>query len=166
MDVSYLHKSYDVKYRKCLVSIMLMNLISKNRIWMKVLTYVTVTTSRMLHYSKSKGKGKVHPRTGHEGPEGEKVCSSTLPSTSALDGGGWSMPRPSCFTPRKTQYPLCRRLGGPQGQSGRVWKISPPPGFDPQTVQPVTSRYTDCTIPAHCYIIVVKVNYMNILFFL
>jgi len=37
-----------------------------------------------------KGKGKVHPRTGHEGPEGEQMYSSTLPSTSELDGGGWS----------------------------------------------------------------------------
>jgi len=36
-----------------------------------------------------KGKGKVHPRTGHEGPEGEQIYSSTLPSTSALDVGGW-----------------------------------------------------------------------------
>jgi hypothetical protein len=38
---------------------------------------------------------------------------------------------------------LYRRLGGPQGRSGRVRKISPPPGFDPQTVQPVASRCTD-----------------------
>ena len=30
-------------------------------------------------------------------------------------------------------------------------KASPPPRFDPRTVQPVTSRYTDCAIPApHC----------------
>jgi len=36
--------------------------------------------------------------------------------TSALDGGGWSKPRPSHFTPRKeTRFPLCRRRGGPQG---------------------------------------------------
>ena len=42
-----------------------------------------------------------------------------------------------------TRYPLYRRLGGPQGRSGRVRKISPPPGFDPRTVQPVASRYTD-----------------------
>ena len=28
-------------------------------------------------------------------------------------------------------------------------KISPPPVFDPQTVQSVASRYTDCGIPAH-----------------
>ena len=41
------------------------------------------------------------------------------------------------------QYPLYRRLGGSQGRSGQMRKISPPPGFDPRTVQPVASRYTD-----------------------
>ena len=30
---------------------------------------------------------KGHPRTSHEDPEGEQMYSSTLPSTSALDGG-------------------------------------------------------------------------------
>jgi len=40
-------------------------------------------------------------------------------------------------------YPLYRVLGGPQGRSGRVRKISPPPGFDPRTVKPTASRYTD-----------------------
>ena len=69
---------------------------------------------------------------------------AVLSLTSALDGGGWSTPRPGRFTPGKeTRYPLYRRLGGPQGRSGRVRKISPTPGFDPQTVQPVASRYTD-----------------------
>jgi len=29
------------------------------------------------------------------------------------------------------------------GRSGQVRKISPPPGFDPRTVQPIGSRYTD-----------------------
>jgi hypothetical protein len=66
----------------------------------------------------------VHPRTGHEGPEREYRYSSTLSLTSALDGGGWSTPHPSRITPRKkTRYPLYRRLGGPQGRSGRVRKI-------------------------------------------
>ena len=41
------------------------------------------------------------------------------------------------------------RLCGPQGRSGRVRKISPPPGFDPWTIQPVASRYTGYAIPAH-----------------
>jgi len=34
------------------------------------------------------GKGKIHPRTGHKGPEGEQRCSSTLSLNSALDGDG------------------------------------------------------------------------------
>jgi hypothetical protein len=34
-------------------------------------------------------------------------------------------------------------LGGPQSQSGQVRKISPPPEFDPQTVQPIVGRYTN-----------------------
>jgi hypothetical protein len=60
------------------------------------------------------------------------------------------MPCPSHFYPKKeTQYPLYRGLGGPQGQSRWVPKISLPPAFDPQTIQPVVSRYTTYTIPAH-----------------
>ena len=55
---------------------------------------------------------------------------------------------PAALPPEKTRYPLYRKLGGPQGQSGRMRKISPPPGFDPRTVQPVASRYTDWTIAA------------------
>jgi hypothetical protein len=55
----------------------------------------------------------------------------------------------AALSPGKTRYPLYRRLGGPQSRSGRVQKISDPPGFDPRTVQPVTSRYTDWAIPAH-----------------
>jgi len=41
-----------------------------------------------------------------------------------------------------------RRLGGPKGRSGQVRKISPPPGFDSQTFQPVVSRYTNYAIMA------------------
>ena len=52
---------------------------------------------------------------------------------------------PAALPPGKTRYPLYRRLGGPQGRSGRVQKISPAPGFDPRTVHPVASRYTDFT---------------------
>jgi hypothetical protein len=56
---------------------------------------------------------------------------------------------PAALPPGKTRYPLYRRLGGPQGRSRRVQKILPPPGFDPRTVRPVASLYTDCAIPAH-----------------
>ena len=52
------------------------------------------------------GEGKGHPRTGHEGPEEEKMYSSTLSLTLALDGGGWSMSHPGRFTPRKDPVPI------------------------------------------------------------
>ena len=62
--------------------------------------------------------------------------------TSVLHEGVWSMSRPDRLPPGKeTRYPLYR-LGGPHGRSGRLRNISPPPGFDPRTVQPVASRYT------------------------
>jgi hypothetical protein len=56
---------------------------------------------------------------------------------------------PDALPPGMTRYPLYRRLGRPQGRSGRVLKTSPPPGFDPRTVQLIASRYTDYAIPAH-----------------
>ena len=71
--------------------------------------------------------------------------------TAALKEGEGSASRPCRTLPAgETLYPLYRRLGGPQGRSGQVRKISPPPGFDPRTVQPVGSRYTDyATRPTH-----------------
>ena len=55
-------------------------------------------------------KGKGHPRTGHEDPEGEQMYSSTLPSTSTLDGDAWSRPRHGRFTPEKR--PGTHYIGG------------------------------------------------------
>jgi hypothetical protein len=57
-------------------------------------------------------------------------------------------PRSGRFTPLKeTWYILYRRLNGPQGRFRRVQKLSLPPEFDPQTVQPVVIRYTDNSVP-------------------
>ena len=91
-----------------------------------------------------KGKGKALPRTGYEGPEGEQMYSSTLPTTSALDGGGWSAPRPGRFTPWGRPGTHC--IGGwvgPRADLDGCRKSRPPPGFDPRTVQPVANRHTD-----------------------
>jgi hypothetical protein len=55
----------------------------------------------------------------------------------------------AALPPERTRYPLYGRLGGPHGRSGRVRNILPPSGFDPRTVQPVASRYTDWAIPAY-----------------
>ena len=60
-------------------------------------------------------------------------------------GAGGQRHAPVALPPGKTWYP------GRQGRSGRVRKTSPPPGFDPRTVQPVASRYTDWAIPAHLF---------------
>ena len=105
-----------------------------------------VTSHRLLGMGSMgtiKGKGKFHPKTGHESPEREQIYISTLPSTSALDGVGDQRHFPAALAPGKTRYPLYRRLGGPQGPSGQVRKVSPPPGCYPCTVQLVACRYTD-----------------------
>jgi hypothetical protein len=80
----------------------------------------------------------------HGGPQDEYSYSSTLCLTSTLDGDRWSTSRHGRFTPGKeTQYPFYKGLSGPQGGSGQVRKIPPPSGFDPTTVNPVASLYTD-----------------------
>jgi hypothetical protein len=64
--------------------------------------------------------------------------------------GEGSASRPGrVLPPGQTRYPFYRTLGGPQGRSVQVRKISPPPGFDPRIVQPVGSRYTDWATRAH-----------------
>jgi hypothetical protein len=63
-------------------------------------------------------KGKCHPITGYEGTEGEERYSSTLSLTSALDGGGWSTPRPGRFIPGNDLVPIVQEAGWAPGQ---VW---------------------------------------------
>jgi hypothetical protein len=53
------------------------------------------------------------------------------------------------YAHKETLYPLYRWLGGPQCRSGRVRKITLPPGFDPRTTQPVACRYTAYVILTH-----------------
>jgi hypothetical protein len=71
------------------------------------------------------------------------MYSATLSLTAALDGVGGQHRTPAALPPGKTRYKLYRGLGGPQCWSGRMRKTSPPPGFDPWTIQPVASRYID-----------------------
>ena len=57
--------------------------------------------------------------------------------TTALEGGEWSAARPGRTLPSgKTQYPLYRRLGGPQGRSGRAENLVIT-GIRCRTVQPL-----------------------------
>ena len=60
-----------------------------------------------------------------EGPQGKQRCSSTISLTSALDGVGGQRQAPAALSPRKRPGTRYRRLGGLQGRSGLVRKISP-----------------------------------------
>ena len=65
----------------------------------------------LIFFKACKVKDKVHPRTGHEGPEGEYKYSCTLSLTSALDGDGYSTPKPGRFTPGKDAVPTVQEAG-------------------------------------------------------
>jgi hypothetical protein len=54
-------------------------------------------------------------------------------------------PRPGRFTPEKD--PLYKWWVGPRAGLDGCGKSRLLPGFDPRTVQPLSSRYTDCAIP-------------------
>jgi len=88
-------------------------------------------------------------RTAHRGSRG--IALLFLDHTTRRGEGSASRPGHSLF-PRETRYQLCKRLDGPQGRSRQVRKISPSPEFDHRTVQPVASRYTDCTTRSNTYV--------------
>jgi len=58
-----------------------------------------------------------------------------------------------------TSWPLWERPGtyfiggwvGPRAVLDEGGKSRLPTGFDPQTVQPVANRYTDCAVRGHLY---------------
>ena len=74
-------------------------------------------------------KGKFRPTTGHNG-----------------SGGGGNFFN---LDARLNGYPLDRRMGGPFGWYGRLWKISPPPGFELQTIHPIADGCAGYTIRVH-----------------
>jgi hypothetical protein len=105
-----------------------------------------IKNSNMALTSKGKGKGRVHPRTDHEGTQWEYRYSSTLSLTSAVDRSEYSTPRSGSFTPGRRACTHCT------GRWVRPWA-----GLDGcgkshlhrDLIQPVTNRYTDYVIPAH-----------------
>ena len=88
-------------------------------------------------------EGKVIPLPARLWPRGWVEVNHFSSMTTAPEGGEWSASRSGrTLSPGKTWYPLYRRLGAPQGRSGQAENLAPP-GFDPRTVQPIVSRYTD-----------------------
>ena len=71
------------------------------------------------------------------------MYSSTLPSTSALDGGGWSTPSPQPLYARESAGTHCTGgWVGPRAGLARCGKSRPAPEFDLRTVQ-----FTGVAIP-------------------
>ena len=82
-------------------------------------TYFIRLETLLINHPSYKDKRKVHPRTGHEGPEGEYMYSSTLTLTSAL-GGGWVVNATSqkLYSRERDQVPIVQGAGwAPE----RVW---------------------------------------------
>jgi len=76
-------------------------------------------------------------RTAHRGCRG--IALLFLDYGTRWGEGSASSPGRS-LSPGKTRYLLYRRLGGPQGRSGQVRNISPPPGFDPRAVHVIPTE--------------------------
>ena len=69
--------------------------------------YIETTFKLEIRANPIKVKGKGLPITGHGGPEREEMSSSTLPSTSALDGVGVQRHAPAALLPRKIPGTHC-----------------------------------------------------------
>jgi hypothetical protein len=81
--------------------------------------------------------------TGHMAHRGSRgIAVPFLEHGTRRGWGDSATPRP-LFTHGKDLAPIVQKAGWAQGQSGQVRKILLPLGFDPWTVQPVASRYTD-----------------------
>ena len=85
----------------------------------------------------------LRPCTGRTAHRGSRGIAIPFHDHGSRRGWGVSVtPRP-LFTPWKDPVPIVHEAGWAQGRRGQVRKISPPPGFDPRTVQPLASRYSD-----------------------
>ena len=75
--------------------------------------------------------------------------------TAVLEGGEWSAARPGrTLPPGKTRYTFYKRLGGPQGRSGRAENLVPT-GIRSRTVHPAAQSLHRLSYRAH--VLVIKV---------
>ena len=95
-------------------------------------------------------------RTAHRGSRG-----IALPFHDHGTRRGWGVsvtPRP-LFTPGKDPVPIVQEAGWAPGLVWTGAENLSPPGFDPQTVQPIAIRYTDCYL-AHTLISRWSMNFL------
>jgi hypothetical protein len=82
----------------------------------------------------------MHPRTGHESPEGECRYSSTLSFTSALERSSGKRYFPAASSRVIIPVPIVRETGWAAGPIWTGVENLALPGFDPHTVQIVATR--------------------------
>ena len=95
-------------------------------------------------YVKLKVKVRFTPEQATNAQGGGWRYNSILSLTSALDGVGGQRQALATLPPAKRPGTHC--IGGwlgPRAGVDSCGKSHPTPGFDPRTVQPVASRYTD-----------------------
>jgi hypothetical protein len=102
-------------------------------------------------YINSSDKGNFHSITCHEGTKWEQRHSASFYLNLAPDWDDWSTLRPGTHR--------TGGLLGPKACLNCTGKSRPTQmGFDPPTVQPTASRYTDYAIaaPLHTYYVVIS----------
>ena len=83
------------------------------------------------------------------------MYSSTLPSTSTLDGGGWSTPRTGRFTSGKDPVPTVQEAGWAPGSVGTGVENFAPTGIRSLDRPACRQSLYRLSSPAHIY----KANY-------
>ena len=79
--------------------------------------------------------------------------------TAALEGAEWSATRRGrTLPPGKTRYPFYRRLGGPQGRSGRAEKSRPHRDSIPDRPARSHSLYR-LSYPVHTLSLLIRINH-------
>jgi len=87
----------------------------------------------------------------HASTKGKEVYSNLF-ATSALEEDEWSAPSPANFISTQGRVPILQEAGCPRDRSEWARKIMPPLGFDPRTVQPVSSRHSADAIPNAAFV--------------
>ena len=126
-------------------------MVDKNNLASKELQHIVTAYQKFLERAK-KGKVKctlvqaLRLCTGCIAHRGSRSIALLFLDHSTRRGCGVSVTPQPLFTPGKDPVFIVQEAGWAPGP---VWtgaeNLTPPPGFDPQTVQPIASRYTDYT---------------------
>ena len=101
-------------------------------------------------------------RTAHRGSRGTAVL---IHDHGTRRGWGVSVTSRPLFTPGKDPVPIVQEAGWAPGPVWTGVESLAPPGFDPRTVQPVASRYTDwATRPTNSAISALELHGLSLLY--